>query len=243
MWVRVGLAVAALAVPLTAPHALAEPVRPHPGDAISLEGGGACTLGFLFKGSDGASYMSTAGHCVDAAQKPQRTWAKGSGPAVSTSEGQIGRVVFAENVKVPEVRDDYDFALVRLDPGVQGSAEIRTFGAPTGINDEQAADPEVLRVYGHGVVVSQVSRERQLVAPSTRNKDHVYAHGPVLFGDSGAPVIDEQGRAVGTVLGAGLRFGSGDALSDLAPNIIGRLGPVVDRASRALRLRLVLVRQ
>lgn len=234
---------AALAVSLTAPHAAAGPVQPHPGDEIVVEGGGTCTLGFLFAGSDGGSYMSTAGHCVDGEQSSQRTWGKGAGPAVSTSEGRIGRVVFAENEKAPEVRDDYDFALVRLDPGVRGSAEIRSLGVPTGINDEQTGDPQILRVYGHGVAVSTVSRERQLVAPSTRNRDHVYAHGPVLFGDSGAPVVDEQGRAVGTVLGAGLRFGSGDSLSDLSPNIIGRLSPVVDRASRALRLRLALVQR
>lgn len=239
MKARFALAAAMLLAGALSASASAD-VQPHPGDAITIEGGGGCTLGFLFAGSDGASYMSTAGHCVESAQLPKRTWAKGAGPAVSTKQGRIGRVVFSENTKDPDVFDDYDFALVRLDPGVKGSPAIRSYGAPTGINDQQAADPEVLRVYGHGVAVSAVSRERKLVAPNTKNEDHVYAHGPVLFGDSGAPVIDEQGRAIGTVLGGGLRVGSGYVLNDLAPNIIGRLGPVVKHASDALRIRLVL---
>jgi hypothetical protein len=240
MKVRVGLALASIVLPLTAATAVAEPVQPHPGDAITVEGGGSCTLGFLFAGSDRAAYMSTAGHCVQSGELQRRTWPKGEGPVVSTDQGRIGRIVFAENAKDPDVRDDYDFALVRLDAGVTGSPAIRSYGAPVGVNDEQAAGPHVLRVYGHGVAVSLVSRERQLIAPNTRNKDHVYAHGPLLFGDSGAPVIDEDGRAVGTVLGAGLRFGSGDVQNDLSPNIIGRLGPVVKHASDALRIRLVL---
>lgn len=240
MKARIGLALVVSAVPLVASSAHAGPVQPHPGDAITVEGGGGCTLGFLFAGSDGGSYMSTAGHCVGPDAAPRRTWAKGAGPVVSTEQGRIGRVVFAEDTKDPEVRDDYDFALVRLDAGVQGSPAIRSFGPPTGVNHEQAADPVVLRVHGHGLVVSLVSQDRELLAPNTKNKDHVYAHGPVLFGDSGAPVIDEQGRAVGTVLGAGARLGSGDTLNDATPNIIGRLGPVTRHASDALRIRFVL---
>lgn len=239
MKVRSALAGAMMLAGALSASASAE-VQPHPGDAITVEGGGGCTLGFLFAGSDGASYMSTAGHCVDSAQGPRRTWAKGAGPVVSTEQGRIGRVVFAENTKDPDVLDDYDFALVRLDPGVKGSPAIRSYGAPTGINDQQTAGTQVLRMYGHGLAVSAVSRERQLVAPNTNNEDHVYAHGPVLFGDSGAPVIDEEGRAVGTVLGAGLRLGSGHVLNDVSPNIIGRLGPVVKHASDALRIRFVL---
>lgn len=237
-----GIAFAALVVSLPATHAAAGP-RPHPGDAITVEGGGGCTLGFLFSGSDGASYMSTAGHCLGLEAPQQRTWAKGAGPAVSTDQGQIGRVVFAEDFRAPEVREDYDFALVRLDPGVQASSEIRVYGTPTGMNDVQAADPEVLRVYGHGTVFSQVSKGRELVAPNTQNKDHVYVHGPVFFGDSGAPVIDEEGRALGTVLGAGLRLGAGDGLNDATPNIIGRLGPVVKHASESLRITLALAKK
>jgi hypothetical protein len=86
------------------------------------------------------------------------------------------------------------------------------------------------------------------VAPNTRHQDHVYAHGPLFTGDSGAPVLGEDGRAVGTVLGGGaghigVGIGSVDLPHDGAFNIIGRLGPVVQHASAALRLRLTLVQK
>jgi hypothetical protein len=221
-------------------------VQPHPGDLIKVEGvAGSCTLGFLFKGSDGADYMSTAGHCLFGDdQGAPTTWKPGAGPAVTTSQGQIGRFVFAEDRPSLET-DDYDFALIRIDKGVKPSAEIRALGMPTGINSERGNSPGTMHTYGHSAF-STASPARDLIAPNTRHQDHVYAHGPLLWGDSGAPVVDADGRAVGTVLGGGLGgftvgTGSVDMPHDGAFNIIGRLGPVVQHASTALRIRLALV--
>lgn len=236
----VGAVVAILAIVVSASGVAAAPVQPRPGDAIVVGGGGGCTLGFLFTGSDGGSYMSTAGHCLVGTTRTKRTWPKGAGPAVETEQGRIGRIVFVQFEPSPETGDTYDFALVRLDKGVKGSPEIRQYGSPTGLNQEQSSSRAVLRMYGHGTGVSLVSRARQVVAPNTKNKDHVYAHGPLFQGDSGAPVIDEQGQAVGTVLGAGARVGSSDPQNDVAPNIIGRLSPVLRNATSALRVRLRL---
>jgi hypothetical protein len=237
-----------LAAGVSAP-ASAGGAQPHPGDEISVEGGGgSCTLGFLLKGSDGRRYMSTAGHCLlGVEQSPPRTWRPGAGPPVTTADGQIGRVVFAEHQPSQETADSYDFALIRLDDGVRPSPEIRLLGAPTGLNDERGSSPVALRTHGHSVF-GAVAPERELQAPNTRHQDHVYAHGPVFTGDSGAPVVDAEGRAVGTVLGAGLGqvgVGTGGVslTHDGAPNIIGRLAPVVQHASRALGLRLTLVTQ
>lgn len=224
-------------------------LQPRPGDLIKVEGGGgACTLGFLFTGSDRAPYMSTAGHCLlGTTGGPPKTWKPGAGPAVRTPEGQIGRVVFAEKRDSAETGDEYDFALIRLDKGVQASPEIRVLGTPTGINSQQGHSPVTLRTYGHSAF-SLVSPARDVFAPNTRHKDHVYAHGPLFQGDSGAPVVDAEGRAVGTVLGGGAgRVGIGiGAVSmphDGAVNIIGRLGPVVQHACTALRIRLTLVQK
>ena len=229
--------------------AVADGPRPHPGDLITVSGGaGSCTLGFLFAGSDGVAYMSTAGHCLfGEAQGRPRTWKPGRGPAVTTAEGQIGRLVFAEDRESTETSDDYDFALIRLDKGVQPSAEIRGIGTPTGMNSERGTSPVTLRLYGHSVF-GTVSPEREILAPNTRHQDHVYAHGAVFQGDSGAPVVDAEGRAVGTLLGGGagrvgVGLGSVDTPHDGAFNIVGRLGPVVQHASSALRLRLSLVQQ
>jgi hypothetical protein len=244
--VRCGLAVALVLCAGQAVAASAAPAQPHPGDLITVQGaGGSCTLGFLFRGSDGAAYMSTAGHCVGAGVEAPETWKRGAGPAVRTSAGQIGRVVFAENRQSPETSDDYDFALIRLDPGVRASAEIRELGAPTGVNSDRSGSPTELRIYGHSAF-SMVSPQRDMLAPNTRHQDHVYGHGAVFQGDSGAPVVDATGRAVGTVIGGGpgrvgVGVGTVDMPHDGALNIIGRLGPVVQHASAALRLRLALV--
>lgn len=246
MKARCGLAAAlVLAAGLSGTASAAE-VRPQPGDLISVQGvGGGCTLGFLFKGSDGAAYMSTAGHCVGSATDGPTTWKPGAGPAVTTSHGRIGHVVFAENRESAETGDDYDFALIRLDKTVKGSPDIRSIGVPTGMNSDRNGSPATLRTYGHSVF-STVSPAREVIAPNTRHQDHVYAHGPLFQGDSGAPVVDADGRALGTVLGGGAgRVGVGTGGPDLphdgAVNIIGRLGPVVQHAAATLRLRLTLV--
>ncbi|MBC7373035.1 MAG: trypsin-like serine protease [Frankiales bacterium] len=188
--------------------------------------------------------MSTAGHCLGAAVGRPQTWNRGAGPAVSTPEGQIGRVVFAENRTSNETASQYDFALIRLDKGVQSSAEIRSLGAPAGTTSDRNDSPMTLRTYGQSAF-SNVSPQRDLLAPNTRHQDHVYVHGALFLGDSGAPVVDADGLAVGTVLGVGggknsVGVGSVDATNDGAPNVIGRLGPVVQHASTALRVRLTL---
>jgi hypothetical protein len=145
-----------------------------------------------------------------------------------------------------EDADYYDFALVRLDKDVRASAALPSFGAPTGLNDSQSDSPVMLHTYGQGTGVSAVSPERDLLATTLKRADHVYAHGALLPGDSGAPVIDAEGNVIGTVLGAGgMPFGVGIGVPrvghDGALNRIGRVKPVLSHASAALRLRLSLV--
>lgn len=247
MHVALCVAGALAALCLTSPAAVADPVAVAPGDAITVAGGGGCTLGFLFTGSDRASYMSTAGHCLLGTTQTKKTWRPGTGPAVSTPGGRIGHLVFAEHLPAGEEDADYyDFALIRLDKGVRASAALPSFGAPTGLNDSLADEPTVLHTYGQGTGVSAASPERDLVATTLKRTDHVYAHGALAPGDSGAPVLDAEGKAVGTVLGAGgmpVRAGVGvpSVGHDGAANRIGRLKPVVAHAASALRLRLALV--
>lgn len=248
MRVALCLAGAVTALCLTGPAAVADAVAVAPGDAVTVAGaGGGCTLGFLFTGSDRASYMTTAGHCLLGAAETRKTWRPGAGPEATTAAGRIGQVVFAENIPAgAEDADYYDFALIRLDKGVRASAALPFFGVPTGLNDSVADAPAVLHTYGQGTGISAVSPQRDLVASTLRRTDHVYAHGVLTPGDSGAPVVDEDGRAVGTVLGAGgmpVRAGIGapSVGHDGAANRIGRLKPVLAHASAALRLRFALV--
>lgn len=245
---RLLAAAAALALAFGGATAAAEPRQPAPGDAVVIEGGpGGCTLGFLFIGSDGAAYMSTAGHCLLGGEEARRAWKPGAGPRASTGDGQLGRVVFAENVPTSSGDDYFDFALIRVDPGVEPTSEVRALGTPGRINDSRSDTAALLRLYGQGTGVSAVAPARDLVATSLKHADHVYAHGAAVIGDSGAPVVDAEGAAVGTLLGAGgIPYGVGlggvEVGHDAALNRIGRLSPVLQHATAATGIRFALSR-
>lgn len=248
MRVALGLAGALAALCAAGPAAFAGPPTAAPGDVVTIAGGGGgCTLGFLFTGSDKASYMSTAGHCLLGDTETKKSWRPGAGPVATTPQGQIGRVVFAEYLPTAnEDQDHYDFALIRLDKGVRASAALPTLGAPTGTNDSLSDSPALLRVYGQGAGVGLVAPVRDLLTSTLKRPGHVYAHGAVIFGDSGAPVLDADGKAIGSVLGAGgvpygVGIGAPTVGHDGALNRIGRLKPVLTHASASLRLRLSLV--
>jgi hypothetical protein len=216
-------------------------------------------MGFLFVGSDKSRYASTVGHCVlDVTTnfEQNRTWPVGSGPVVSakpnadgsaTATGAIGRVVFAEFRKAPD-GDNYDFALIRLDRGVRASPSVRELGGPRGIDGDLTDAPTQLFFYGQADLISTVQSSRQLLATTLHNPEHVYANGPAGPGDSGAPVLDGDGRAVGLILGAGGNDvavdndGSVYVGHDQALNRIVRLKPVLRHAAVALHVALKLQR-
>ena len=64
-------------------------------------GGEGCTFAFMFRGSDGARYMGTAGHCagLGAGINPppqEKRWAPGKGPLALDAAGKgVGRFVYA----------------------------------------------------------------------------------------------------------------------------------------------------
>lgn len=231
-----------------APAVAQQGVVAQPGDAITV-GEVGCTLGFLFSGSDGARYMTTAGHC-SVVRGQRRTWGAGKGPVVSLagnadgSSGphRIGTVVFAELVPSVDGDDDYDISLIRLDKNTAATAEVRGLGKPRGINDSRSDARTVLRLTGEGVGIAAVKPTRDLVAKTLKRPEFVYADGPALPGDSGAPVLDSEGAAVGTLLGAGgnsLTVGTGGSPTvghDGSLIRIGRLKPVLGHAGKALRL-------
>lgn len=250
---RIGLSVVMAVACAGAAAAVAPETMPspRPGDAITVEGNpGGCTLGFLFAGSDGATYASTAGHCVLGGEEAGRSWRPGAGPQVSLAgdtnrPGAIGRVVFAEFLPTQD-NDWLDFALIRLERAVRGDGRVRDIGGPAGIYTAQADDPVRLSFYGKGIVVGDVLPSRELLALNTSRRSHVYAHGVAAPGDSGAPVLTAEGEAVGLILGAGgntvgVGLGTASVGHDAAPLRIGRLGPVLADAARTLKLRFRLI--
>ena len=217
-----------------------------------------CTLNFLFQAPDGTPYIGTAGHCVDPGQETtfkdsdsdgngriERVWAWGSGPVAMDSAGQrFGEFVYA--VKY----DPKDFALIRLDPGVQASPEMCHFGAPRGVSTTttDTMGAVVLRYYGNAAGVGDVAPARSAVALGTPDPDHIYAAGLALPGDSGAGVMTADGLAIGVLVTTGYQTPAPNEFPqanekgvDVGTMGITRLGPQLARAEEKLGVALELV--
>lgn len=207
---------------------------------------GFCTLNFLFRGSDGRRYIGTAGHCVigessfSGEDAGERSWRPGEGPRARDAEGnKIGRFAYAA------LRNEKDFALIRLEEGADPSARMCHFGGPTGTHDGRPSRTVALQHYGNGLGVGDVLPARSMIAQGMPDPDHVFAQGVVVPGDSGGPVIFEanrgDGRAVGLTVTTGVhadRIGTRGV--DAGTVGVTRLPPQRDRAEKVLDLDLDL---
>ncbi|MEA2447759.1 MAG: hypothetical protein QOK47_1396 [Actinomycetota bacterium] len=211
-------------------------VRPGAHVVTSLDTGG--TLNFLFRGSDGHRYVATAGHLF--ADEQTLVW-KNDGPTAEIDDGTIiGRAAFAWNYN----GGPSDFALIKLGPKVKSDPAMCYWGGPTGINKDVTEEPTLLRLYGNGTGIGAATPARTMVAPSLANESIVGAMGIVMLGDSGSPVISEDGRAVGVQFAVGVFLGSQVGTTEgSSPGNVGiyRLGPQLAAAERALGIRLKMM--
>lgn len=191
---------------------------------------GPCSMGFLFAGSDGRRYLSTAGHCVLDADG-EKIWPRGSDAVAKDSTGKrIGTAVYAFRQPIA-TNGVSDFALIRLDAGVVSDPQMCHFGGPTSLAAEVDNDPAVFEHVGTG---AGGLRARTAVAPQGLYRpDYVYAHGAAFPGDSGGALIRDDGAAVGLV--TQLSYGP---LGNVG---INRLSPHVVRAGNAIRVNLTLL--
>jgi hypothetical protein len=149
---------------------------------------------------------------------------KRNGPAIKDIDGKrVGAIVYAVN------KDDVDFALVRVDPGVRLDPALAFYGGPTRVGHapSQATEVYVYTPYG---------------APGIPNAVSGVAHGgpdyPVVAAAAvgstthGAPVIGTDGAAVGYLDGR-ISLDGGYSLK--------ALGPAMERTQRRAGLRLKLL--
>jgi hypothetical protein len=191
---------------------------------------GGCSWNFLFKGSDGYRYMGTAGHCLLESNGEKR-WALGKGPVVRDNNNhRVGRGAYTI------LRNNYDFALVRLDRSVKASASMCHFGGPTGLDTAHMGGPVVLEHYGNGIGVSALTPARTSTALNTLDKKSVVGQGAIAFGDSGSG-ITRAGKALGVIVAVGYQIGGSPLVGDM---FVTRIDAQLPRAQKVLGIRLTL---
>ena len=233
-------------LPTAGPFGLESCPGVRPGAIVQTESG-VCTLNFMFTDDAANRYMGTAGHCVLATSpvggqdNGEVSFAPGDGPEARDGLGnRIGDFVYAIQ------QDPKDFALILLDDGVDASPQVCSFGGPTGLNDSRPTliEPTVLSSFGNPLGLGTGITAKSFVALGMPSADHVFATGLVLPGDSGGPVVDGQGQAVGTVVSTGLHLGDSlVSLQGLDVGLVGitRLGPQLARAGDVIGANLELV--
>lgn len=205
-------------------------VRPG---AIVTSAVGQCTFNFMWRGSDGRTYMGTAGHCILPSDGQEKKWAVGRAPVARDADGRrIGEFAYAV------LKDPKDFSLVRLDRGVAASPQMCHFGGPTGVNADRTSPPTpvVLEQFGQGVLVGSIVPARTYVALGLPDPDHINALGVALPGDSGSGMMSSDGRAVGVLVTLGIGTEAGQ-FGDVG---ITRIAPQIKRASAVTGISFAL---
>ena len=231
----------------------------RPGSRLLNNFNGLCTANFLFRSPDGTRYIGTAAHCIGEAEgggddPHERVWPPGSGPKALDGEGRkIGRFAYGalqSHGTGVGVTYDRNFALIRLDPGIESSPEMCFFGGPSGLFTEEPAGTHVLHYYGGGDT-GEVLPARSGVAQGTPEPNYLYATGLAFAGDGGSPVLTSDGLALGMLVtfsphGVGFSTEPGGpppAYLESQQGTIGitRLAPQLARASQAMGIPLELV--
>jgi hypothetical protein len=195
-----------------------------------------CTMNFLFADSTAQVYVGTAGHCIlDGVGEMPPSPPDRVPTAYAFDENidpyRIGTVVFA-------VRNDVeDFALIRLDPGVGWNPQVCFFGGPLALNDTTSQGLTLLHHFGQGIGLGDLTPARSAITPNLQDPDRVMAAGVAVQGDSGSPVLDTTGRAIGVMVSIGVS----SSLNQIGVLGITRLGPQMAEAGRVLGTHFTLI--
>lgn len=201
---------AGLLLGLGAPASAATPIQPG---ARIVSGSSACTMNFIYRevvpeqtftrtrrtssstsststttAQEPRLYAGTAGHCVS-----------GVGARVEIDDMAFGSVAFHRlNDSAGE-----DFAFIEIDRDKEHlvNPSMLGFGGPNGtISGSEVDYGDGVHVYGNGIVFGETELTRPRSGILNEADSQFYrATLPVIFGDSGGPVLHEDGSALGIV--------------------------------------------
>lgn len=201
--------------------------------------GGDCTSNFLFTSLDRTRvYLGTAAHCVDGLGIGAPISVAGiedAGRLAYCSWGTMaeGRVAACPVDDDPQAapENDNDLALVEIDPGLRHlvNPSVKGWGGPTGLATNASIGDNVLtygnssaRDAGDEAAPDPVDPREGYVCGVEPWQVHVALVGPSVPGDSGSPVLDGSGRALGVMRSMG-----GDACPAGAENAATKLAPAL----------------
>lgn len=200
--VRLSVPVLVTAVALLG-AASASTIPLQPGALLQTPEGNNCTVGFMLDEFDedgedtGQEWFVTAGHCF--VDDGAMTWEPDLGPEVTVRDAVVGRAVYA----VKDWALGYDVALVRLtieDSSVDPS--VCYWGGPTHTTSTSPEEGDTLLFSGQGGLLHP--REQMATADQELWVQYRGYHGG---GDSGAPVMSEDGNALGIHALGGVEIG------------------------------------
>lgn len=209
--------------------------RIRPG-VITLTGEGICTSNFVFNDQNGNVFLGQAAHCSSTAPNSDLNGCTTSSLPVGTSvrvsgASKPGVMVYNSWRTMQERKEPNadtclynDFALVKLDPADRDrvNPSVPYWGGPSGIAPSSGNGA---RAFGYG---NFLDRDRAFkpeslsgvsLAQTGGGWSHVLDLTPSgTSGDSGAGILDDQGRAFGVLSTLGLRSrlnGAGDLSREL----------------------------
>lgn len=163
----------------------------QPGDR-SVSGGAGCTLNFVFDGVGalaGKVYMGTAAHCVHFVGESVSSW----------PYEDFGTVAIIGNAGAAAT----DWAFIEVKPEFHRFVKAAVKGHPdhpTGIavaNETFAGDLLQFSGYGTGFGETAPTQEKRVGVLTAYERDRVLVVGPVIYGDSGGPIVHiPTGKAI-----------------------------------------------
>lgn len=216
----------------------------------------SCTANFVFSNPRNTTlYLGVAAHCVDGFREiGDPIWVAGIPEAGRLAycsygtmvEGGIASCPPAEETNLSAKERDNDFALVEILEEYRDEVHpaIRVWGGPTGIAEPPGDGVQVLS-YGNSSFRDaneeaapeqhKVRQGQTVMSPESRWVTHAFFDNPNINGDSGSPVIQADGAAVGEIAYTSLTRRS-------PPGSVGirNLAPMVDFVNTETNLTIEL---